>query len=145
MPRAQALSEILLQNFRSLQSPLAFSPFLKTFAAKQHTPSTRCNGKDLVTGRTCSTTAQNILTISITTLLAISHTLMFPPLSLLLYFVSTILTVPLFRASACLFLLLPPIVFSSKLPPPTQCRSVPPHRPSHHFLPPSLNQLHPPS
>ncbi len=145
MPRAQALSEILLQNFRSLQSPLAFSPFLKTSAVKQHTPSTRRNGKDLVTGRTCSTTAQNILTISLTTLLAISHTLLFPPLSPLLYSVSTILTVLLFRASACLFLLLPHVGFSSNLPPRTQCRFVPLHRPSHHFLPPSLNQLHQPS
>ncbi len=58
MPRAQALSEILFQNFRSFRSPLAFSPFLKTTAAKQHTPSTRRSGKNLVTGRTCSTTAQ---------------------------------------------------------------------------------------
>ncbi len=131
MPRAQALSEILFQNSRSLRSPLAFSPFLKTTAAKQHTPSTRRNGKDLVTGRTCSTTAQAYSLSSLPPASYLTHTSVSPLLS------SALSKNPFLAASA--YHLFPPVGFSSKLPSPTLCRFVPPHRPSYHCLPPSLN------
>ncbi len=128
MPRAQALSrKSPSQNFGFLLSPLAFSTFPKTSAAKRkHTPSTRRSGKDLVTGKIFSTTAQTY-SLSALPSCSLSHTL----LLCLLCVPSAAFAHHFLLPSSCWLLLQASVS--------TQCRSVPPHGPSHYRLPPSLN------
>jgi hypothetical protein len=56
MPRAQALSEILLQTSNLSVPTCILSLLSKTSAAKQTYPVYQAQQKDLVTGKTCSTT-----------------------------------------------------------------------------------------
>ncbi len=113
---------------------LHFLPFPKDFYSKTTYSEYQTQQKKIGNRQNLLYYSSSILTISFLALLAISpHTSVSS--SRLLCLISILSLLP------AIFLLFPHVGFSSKLPSPTQCRSVPPHRPSHHFLPPSLNQL----